>query len=90
MPTRDTAWPTGTPCWIDYGATDLDAAKTFYTELFGWSYTGGEPEFGGYLTCVHRERAAAGMAPQMDPDDPPRWTTRPCWACSTTADSCAT
>ncbi len=75
MPVRDTAWPTGTPCWIDYGAADLDAAKTFYADLFGWSYTGGEPEFGGYLTCVHKDHAAAGMAPQMDPADRPRWTT---------------
>lgn len=75
MPTRDTAWPAGTPCWIDYGAADLDAAKSFYTELLGWSYTDGDPEFGGYLTCLAKERAAAGMAPRMDPSDPPSWTT---------------
>ena len=44
--------------------------------MLGWEYTGGEPEFGGYLT-VTRERPAwpAGMGPQQDPDDPPRWTT---------------
>ncbi len=29
MPTRDTAWPAGTPCWTDYGAKDVDAAKEF-------------------------------------------------------------
>lgn len=75
MPTRDTAWPNGTPCWIDYGAADLDAAKAFYTDVLGWTYTGGEPEYGGYLTCETRGLAAAGMAPQMDPADPPRWTT---------------
>jgi len=33
MPTRDTAWPAGTPCWVDYGAADVDAAKAFYTDL---------------------------------------------------------
>jgi predicted enzyme related to lactoylglutathione lyase len=75
MPIRDTAWPAGTPCWVDYGAADIDAAKAFYTDVLGWSYTGGEPEYGGYLTCQTRELAAAGMAPQMDPSDPPRWTT---------------
>ena len=75
MPTRDTAWPAGTPCWIDYGAADLAAAKAFYSELLGWTYTGGEPEYGGYLTCEVSGRPAAGMAPQMDPADPPRWTT---------------
>lgn len=75
MPTRDTAWPNGTPCWIDYGAADVDAAKGFYTDVLGWTYTGGEPEFGGYLTCETRGRAAAGMGPQQNPSDPPRWTT---------------
>jgi uncharacterized protein len=75
MPTRDIAWPAGTPCWIDYGAADVDAAKTFYTDVLGWTYTGGAPEYGGYLTCVAGGHAAAGMAPQMDAADPPRWTT---------------
>ena len=75
MPTRDTAWPAGTPCWIDYGAADLDAAKAFYTDLLGWSYSGGAPEYGGYLTGMRGDHAAAGMAPQQDPSDPPRWTT---------------
>jgi hypothetical protein len=75
MPTRDTPWPNGTPCWVDYGAADLDAAKAFYTAVLGWNYTGGEPEYGGYLNATVDGRQAAGMGPQMDPDDPPRWTT---------------
>jgi uncharacterized protein len=75
MPTRDTAWPAGTPCWIDYGAADVDAAKAFYTDLLGWSYAGGGEEYGGYLTCEANGQGAAGLAPQQDPADPPRWTT---------------
>ncbi len=76
MPTRDTPWPDGTPCWIDYGAADPDAAKSFYGGLFGWQYTGEEsPEFGGYVNATRDGQAAAGLAPQQDPDDPPRWTT---------------
>ena len=75
MPTRDTPWPNGTPCWVDYGAADLDATKDFYTALLGWQYTGGEPEFGGYLTATVQGEMAAGLGPQQDPDDPPRWTT---------------
>lgn len=75
MPNRDTAWPNGTPCWMDYGAADLEAAKAFYTDLLGWTYTGGEPEFGGYLRALRNGQDAAGLAPQMSPDDPPRWTT---------------
>lgn len=75
MPTRNTPWPAGTPCWVDYGAADLDAAKAFYAELLGWAYTGGDPEFGGYLNATVEGAQAAGMGPQMDPSDPPRWTT---------------
>ena len=75
MPTRDTAWPAGTPCWIDYGAADIDAAKAFYADLLGWTFEGGDPEYGGYLTCLAGGRPAAGMAPQQDPNDPPKWMT---------------
>src|SRR3954466_8497696 len=75
MPTRDTPWPNGTPCWVDYGAADIEAAKAFYADLLGWSFTGGEPEYGGYLTATVKGEQAAGMGPQQDPSDPPRWTT---------------
>ena len=75
MPTRDTPWPDGTPCWIDYGAADMEATKDFYSALLGWEYTGGEPEFGGYLTATKNGEQAAGLGPQQDPNDPPRWTT---------------
>ena len=75
MPTRDTAWPDGTPCWVDYGASDLDATKKFYGDLLGWEFTGGEPEFGGYLNATRNGEQAAGLGPQQDPNDPPRWTT---------------
>jgi predicted enzyme related to lactoylglutathione lyase len=75
MPTRDTPWPDGTPCWVDYGAADMDATKAFYAKLLGWEYTGGEPEFGGYLTATRNGQQAAGLGPQQDPNDPPRWTT---------------
>ena len=29
----------GTFCWVELGTTDGEAAKKFYTELFGWSFT---------------------------------------------------
>ena len=28
----------GTPCWVELGTSDQEAAKAFYSELFGWSY----------------------------------------------------
>src|SRR6202521_3485363 len=29
----------GTFCWVELGTTDGEAAKKFYTQLFGWSFT---------------------------------------------------
>lgn len=75
MPIRETAWPAGTPCWVDYSAEDVAAAQRFYADLLGWSYTEPSPEFGGYLTCLTSGRAAAGMAPRMDAATPASWTT---------------
>jgi predicted enzyme related to lactoylglutathione lyase len=75
MPTRDTPWPNGTPCWVDYGADDMEAAKAFYAAVLGWEYAGGQPEFGGYLTLLRNGRMAGGMGPLQNADDTPAWTT---------------
>jgi hypothetical protein len=75
MPTRDTAWPAGTPCWVDYSAVDVEAAKAFYGTTLGWSFSEGQGQFGGYLTCQTRGLAVAGMVPRMDAHTPPAWTT---------------
>ena len=76
MPTRDTPWPNGTPCWVDYGAADLEAAKSFYADLFGWDFTesSGE-EYGGYINSMIDGRLVAGMGPLMGDGDSPSWTT---------------
>src|SRR3954463_2898435 len=75
MPTRNTPWPNGTPCWIDYGASDVNAAKDFYGRVFGWQFTGGDPEYGGYLIATRNGESAAGLSPLMNPTDSPAWTT---------------
>ena len=76
MPTRDTPWPNGTPCWVDYGASDLEAAKAFYADVFGWSYTeSNEEEYGGYTNALKDDRMVAGLGPQMSEASPPSWTT---------------
>src|SRR5215212_424169 len=75
MTTRNTPWPNGTPCWIDYGASDVDAAKDFYGGLFGWEFTGVDPEYGGYEIATRNGESAAGLSPLMDPGDSPGWTT---------------
>ncbi|MCV2491072.1 VOC family protein [Geodermatophilus sp. YIM 151500] len=75
MPTRDTPWPDGTPCWVDYGAPDPAAAKTFYGGLLGWTFTEEDEAFGNYVQALLGGKQAAGMGPQMNADDPVAWTT---------------
>ena len=77
MPTRDTAWPQGTPCWVDCQVDDTTAARAFYGELFGWDIQDGPDEFGGYLMAMKDGRAAAGIGPkpQGGPAMPSVWTT---------------
>ncbi|GAA4420910.1 VOC family protein [Actinokineospora soli] len=75
MVVRKTAWPAGTPCWVDVSVDDIDRAKAFYGALFGWDFAGGDPEFGGYLTAVKGEHPVAGLGPKQSPDQPSVWTT---------------
>jgi len=76
MVTRDTAWPAGTPCWIDIGVADLPKARAFYSSLFGWQIQEGPPEAGGYSICEIDGQPVAGIGPKMGPADMPTfWTT---------------
>ena len=43
MVIRDTAWPAGTPCWIDLAVDDIGRASAFYTGMFGWYVQPGPP-----------------------------------------------
>ncbi|MEV0078550.1 VOC family protein [Nocardia neocaledoniensis] len=77
MPTRDEAWPQGTPCWIDCQVDDTAAARDFYSALFGWTVQDGPADAGGYLMATLEGRPAAGIGPK--PDNmrmmPSTWTT---------------
>src|SRR5215475_197369 len=75
MVTRDTAWPAGTPCWVDLGVDDVAKATAFYGALFGWDIEAGPPEAGGYSMCRLQGRAVAGIGPTMGPETPAAWTT---------------
>ena len=64
-----TKFPHGAFCWAENTSTDLDAAKTFYLELFGWGKN--EIPIGDGRTYTmfqhHGENAAAisGMMPDI-------------------------
>ena len=75
MVTRDTAWPPGTPCWVDIGVPDIGRAASFYGSLFGWDIQDTGPEGGGYQMCGLGGRPVAGIGGQAAPDSGVYWTT---------------
>lgn len=75
MPER-TSYAPGTPNWTDIG-TDVEAAKTFYCGLFGWSTADAGPveETGGYGFFTTADgKTIAGYGPQQNPG-PPFWSS---------------
>ncbi|SEJ14798.1 hypothetical protein SAMN04487917_10428 [Arthrobacter sp. yr096] len=75
MSTKISNWPAATPIWVDLGIDDLQAAKAFYSDLFGWDYVSGGQDSGDYLLAHVDGRAVAGLGPKQDPAMPTVWTT---------------
>ncbi|MGH8977730.1 MAG: VOC family protein [Acidimicrobiia bacterium] len=76
MPDR-TEYAAGTPNWVDIQTSDPDAAKQFYTGLFGWEYDDQPmPQGGNYSMAKLRGRDVAAIAP-LPPQQgsPPHWNS---------------
>lgn len=74
MPTRDTPWPPGTPCWVDLSVPDLPKAVAFYSSVLGWTMVDSGAEYGNYHIAHVDGRAAAGVGPLMQEGQPSFWT----------------
>jgi uncharacterized protein len=75
MPTRDEAWPAGTPNWVDLSADDTDAAATFYGQLLGWTVDAPPDDAQGYRIATKDGRPVAGIGPKPMPDMLSNWAT---------------
>ncbi|MFC6009495.1 VOC family protein [Nocardia lasii] len=75
MSTRDSAWASGTPCWVDVQVDDTTAARNFYSTLFGWEIQDAGPDSGGYLMATLNGRAVAGIGPKQSASAPSAWVT---------------
>ncbi|MEU6354843.1 VOC family protein [Streptomyces sp. NPDC047072] len=65
---------TGGPCWTELGTNDLEAAKRFYTELFGWRpQTDPRQEAGGYTVAHLGDAAVAALSPLYQEGQPVAW-----------------
>ena len=59
------AHPNGLFGWIDLTTTDVEAARAFYSELFGWTSEDMPTPMGpAYTMCFLDGKVVAGMAPQ--------------------------
>lgn len=62
-----TSYAQGTPCWVDIGTPDLDAAIAFYSDLFGWEVEKGPEDMGHYSMARLDGKNVAGLADQQVP-----------------------
>lgn len=77
MPKRD-SYRSGTPCWTDLQTTDVEAAKAFYGELFGWTFDDMPTPMGAtYSLAQVGPETVAAIAPQpamgAQNSIPPTW-----------------
>ncbi|MEB3211352.1 MAG: VOC family protein [Leptolyngbyaceae bacterium] len=68
----------GTFCWVDLATTDAEAAKGFYTALFGWSATDVPAGDAGIYTMLQKNGKDVCALYQMNPEfqppgTPPHW-----------------
>ncbi|MET7475205.1 VOC family protein [Streptomyces sp. NPDC005648] len=64
----------GGPCWTELGTDDLEGAKGFYGELFGWrAETDPRQEAGGYTVAHLGDAAVAALAPLYQETQPVAW-----------------
>lgn len=77
--TAMTTYPPGTFCWVDLATPDAEAARVFYTGLFGWT-TDDRAGAGGTYTMLEKAGNLVGALYGMDADQveagiPPHWNS---------------
>lgn len=72
--------------WSDLGTSDPDAAKTFYTSLFGWEYEDMPIPQGGAYTKLRKDGKDAAALSSAQEGMPPRWN---CWVTMESAEDAA-
>jgi uncharacterized protein len=72
-----TSYAPGTPCWVDLGTPDVEAAAGFYGALLGWEVPElpNSAEMGGYRRAKKNGKDVAGVMPLMQEGQPPAWST---------------
>ncbi len=65
----------GTVCWVDLNTSDLEKAKKFYANLFGWKIVTTENDPPGYLAIQNGDQFIGGIPSreQRNPQAPSHW-----------------
>ena len=71
-------YPPGTFCWADLGTTDAEAAKAFYTRVFGWEAVEEPVGEGGTYTTFKLE--GHDVAAMYEMDEEARASLTPHWS----------
>jgi predicted enzyme related to lactoylglutathione lyase len=66
-----TSYPPGTFSWAELATSDADAAKTFYTALFGWEYDDRPIPDGSVYSMAQRD--GKSVAALFGSSEPPHW-----------------
>lgn len=65
----------GAPCWVELGTSDVDAAKVYYREVFGWRAETDPRDAAGRYTVLYLGAApVAALAPLAAPGRATAWT----------------
>ena len=79
-----TSYPPGTFSWAELATSDAEAAKAFYTQLFGWEYDDNPIGDGQVYTMATRDGGT--VAALFNSDQPPHWN---CYVTVASADETA-
>jgi uncharacterized protein len=74
--TGERSYPDGVPCWVDTEQPDVEAARHFYSAMFGWTFADAIPADapGTYLIASLDGRDVAAIGPAQG-DVPVEWNT---------------
>jgi uncharacterized protein len=74
--TNERSYPSGVTCWVDTDQPDVEAARRFYSSLFGWRFSDAIPADapGTYLIATLDGGDVAAIGP-ADGQGPAAWNT---------------
>jgi uncharacterized protein len=64
----------GAPCWVDLMTSDVEGARAFYGQLFGWDSEDPQEQFGGYFNFAKNGGRVGGCMRKMSPNQPDVWS----------------